>query len=307
MILLLCLCLLVGCVPAQKEQKGKLKIVATLFPQYDFCRAIAGDEAEVTLLLPPGMESHTYEPSVSDMLAIHACDLFFYTGEAMEPWAETLKSSLPSSVRVADVSVGIELAEHEHEHHEHHDEEHEEKDPHIWTDPNNAGIMVKNICTALCEADPAHQTLYLERAARYRVELQALDQTFQEIVSRARTRVICHGGRFSMTYFARRYGLTFLPAFDSCDSQAEPSCARVTELIKAVREQNLPVVFYEELTVPHIARVIAEETGARMMLLHTCHNLSRAERENGETYLSLMKQNAENLRVALGVNEDVKG
>ena len=110
-----------------------------------------------------------------------------------------------------------------------------------------------------------------------------------------------------MTYFARRYGLTFLPAFDSCDSQAEPSCARVTELIKAVREQNLPVVFYEELTVPHIARVIAEETGARMMLLHTCHNLSRAERENGETYLSLMKQNAENLRVALGVNEDVKG
>ncbi len=278
----------------------KLKITATLFPQYDFCKQIVGDDAEIILLLPAGMESHNYEPSVADALEISSSDIFVYTGADMEPWAQTLIEGLDSAVRVVNASDNIELDEHEHEHeHEHEYEREHEHDPHIWTDPLNAVTMVRNILAALNEKDPVNAQKYNDNAEKYIAELNALDGEFSKISQNAKTHTLCHGGRFSMTYFAKRYGFDFLPAFDSCSSQSEPSAARVNELIKSVKENKLTAVFYEELTEPRISKVICEETGAEMLLLHSCHNVSRAELEGGATYVSLMKQNADHLRKAL--------
>lgn len=296
LLCLLAVCFLSGCAPA-RQTEPKLKVCATLFPQYDFCRQIAGDKAEVTLLLPPGMESHNYEPSVSDILTVAESDLFFYTGPYMEPWAQTVIDGLDSSVQAVDVSQNITLCAHEeHEGHEEHEHEEHAPDPHIWTDPHLAAVMAETVALALCEADAENSGYYMARLAAYREQLQRLDAEFSDAAEALKNRTLCHGGRFSMTYFARRYGLHVVAAFDSCASQAEPSARRVVSMIETMKEEKLPAVFYEEMTEPKIARVIAEETGADMLLLHSCHNVTKRELEAGSTYLSLMQGNLKNLQ-----------
>jgi len=303
-IITLCM-LLCGC-SADYKINGKLTVTATLFPQYDFCRQIVGNRAEVLLLLPAGMESHNYEPSVADIMSINQSDIFIYIGAGMEPWAETVIDGADGDMLVVDSSKNIELQEHihgdgdEHEEEHHGEEEHaHEDDPHIWTDPVNAIQMVKNILEALCEKDPTNSAYYTKNAEAYIIELEMLNTEFEDISARATTHTVCHGGRFSMTYFAKRYGFTFVAAFDSCASESEPSMARVIELIDTVKANKLRAVFYEELTTPKTAQVIADEAGCEMLLLHTCHNVSKTELANGITYVELMKQNAINLRKAL--------
>ncbi len=312
--------LLTGCarepekdVPAVKDaQGGKLRIVATLFPQYDFARQIAGDKAEVTLLLPPGVESHSYEPTPSDIIRINESDLFIYTGEYMEAWSQRIIDGMRDSGSrslVLDVSQGVELvkteeieAEHQHEGEEEpgHEQEHEHPyDPHIWTDPLAAKTMVTNIRDALCSLDPANADDYKKNAAEYSADLDALDEEFRSIVSSGKRDEIIFGSRFALAYFAKRYGLDYEAAFDSCSSETEPSAKTVAGLIEEIREERIPVIYYAEIEDPKVARSISAETGAKLLLFHSCHNITKEELESGATYLSLMKQNAENLKEGL--------
>ncbi|MDD3168465.1 MAG: metal ABC transporter substrate-binding protein [Eubacteriales bacterium] len=307
-----------GCVPDQEdvpavkgEMSGKLKIVATLFPQYDFARQIAGDKAEVTLLLPPGVETHSYEPTPSDIMKINESDLFIFTGEYMEAWAQKIIEGMQASdsaSAVLNVSRGIELVSTEEiggEHH--HDEEdtgHEsdhghQYDPHIWTDPLFAKVMAANIRDALCRADPVNELYYTENAARYSKELDALDAEFKSVVSSGKRDEIIFGSRFALYYFTQRYGLHYEAAFDSCSSETEPSAKTVAGLIEKIREEKIPVIYYAEIENPNVAESISAETGAKLLLFHSCHNVTKAELESGATYLSLMKQNAENLKEGL--------
>lgn len=299
LIAILCIgILLCGCNDKNTEanQDSRPVIVATLFPQYDFCRQIVGDDFQVKLLLPPGTESHNFEPSVADIKAVNGAALFVYTGNAMEPWAASITKELKN---VIDVSKNIELEEHEH-FGEDHDEHFGEKDPHIWTSPALAEKMVENILQGLIEKFPENAEKYTNNANEYCKKLDALDREFFDICEGHQGEVLCHGGRFSLTYFAERYGLNFIAAFDSCDSQAEPSTARVQQLIETINNQKIKTVFYEELTEPKIAKTISDETGAKMLLMHSCHNVSKAELEAGVTYLSLMEQNAQNIKIAFG-------
>ena len=291
---------LTGCAPAPASSspagKEKLTVYATLFPQYDFAREIAGDRAEVILLLPPGVESHSFEPTPADIAGISKSDLLLYTGDAMEPWAAKLiAGDLPDTVRAVDLSQGVALLaeEHEEEGHAH------PFDPHIWTSPVNAMIMVRTVVSALCEADPEGAEAYRANGERYLAELESLDDEIRTIVSQAKRRELVFGGRFAFHYFTAEYGLTAYSAYDSCSEETEPSAKAVSEVIGRVREDHLPVVYYEELTEPKVARSIAQETGAKLLLLHSCHNLSKDELAAGESYLSLMKQNAQNLREGL--------
>lgn len=291
---------LTGCAPAPASSspagKEKLTVYATLFPQYDFAREIAGDRAEVILLLPPGVESHSFEPTPADIAGISKSDLLLYTGDAMEPWAAKLiVGDLPDTVRAVDLSQGVALLaeEHEEEGHAH------PFDPHIWTSPVNAMIMARTVVSALCEADPEGAEAYRANGERYLAELESLDDEIRTIVSQAKRRELVFGGRFAFHYFTAEYGLTAYSAYDSCSEETEPSAKAVSEVIGRVREDHLPVVYYEELTEPKVARSIAQETGAKLLLLHSCHNLSKDELAAGESYLSLMKQNAQNLREGL--------
>lgn len=302
----------------QEESEGKIKIVATLFPQYDFARQIAGDKAEISLLMAPGVESHSYEPSPADIIKINDADLFIYTGKYMEPWAQSIIDGVENKkVKILDVSQNVTLdKEDEHDEHEGHDEhdsldgedgkeqvenEHNahEFDPHIWTSPVNAKIMVDNILNDLCAIDPENEAYYKKNAEAYVEELKELNNEFKEIFSTAKRSEIIFAGKFALHYFAEEYGMEYEAAFDSCASETEPSVKTVTNLIDEMKEKNIPVVFYPELTDPKVAKAISDETGAEMLLLHSCHNVSKDDFNAGVTYIGLMKENAENLRIGL--------
>lgn len=285
---------LVCCSCMQKNSEQKLTVVATLFPQYDFCRWILKDDANVVLLLPAGMESHNYQPSVNDIRIATDADLFVFTGANMEPWAEKIAQNAKNTV---DASTGIELCEHSHEHkgeHEHQD------DPHIWTSPYYAQKMIENILEGIIKADPLNAQKYTLRAEEYINSLKQLDQEFFDVCANKQDTVLCHGGKFALTYFASRYNLNFTTAFDSCSSHAEPSAKKIAGIIDILNKQSSKFVFYEELIEPKIAGTISNETGAEMLLLHSCHNVSKKELAAGVTYLSLMRQNLENLKKVFG-------
>ncbi len=314
---------------AEDASDKKLKIVATLFPQYDFARQIAGEYADVTLLLPPGMESHSYDLRPADMIEIKESDMFIYTGKYMETWAQTIIDSLDDSVMVVDVSEGItlekeedyfvdELDEHDHDHddadeHEHDDDEedndghsghsHEghshEYDPHIWTSPVYAMQMVENIADALIAEDAEHAQEYRQRADEYIDKLKELDAAFRQVSEESEHKTIYFGGRFAMTYFVREYGFGCVSAYHDCSAESEPSISSVMKMIDEIKESGAKAVFYEELVDPKVARTIAEETGVKLLLLHSAHNVSREEYQNGVTYLDLMWQNVKNLKEGL--------
>lgn len=297
---------LTSCSGKEKEKDmDKLSIVTTLFPDYDFARQIAGDKADVTLLLDPGVEAHDYDPSPADIIAIHESDLFIYTGDNMEQWAKSIIDSLEKdSVTVVDASKGITLVKSTEEAHDEDEGEEDghshEYDPHIWTSPKNAITMMNTILEAIVKQDPKNEDYYRKNAENYIDQIWELDTEFKEIVENAEYKTIYFGGRFALIYFAQDYGLGYMAAFDSCSSETEPSAKLVTNIIDAMKKNGSSVVYYEELTDPKAAEAIADETGGTTLLLHSCHNVSSEDFKNGVTYVSLMKQNAENLKLGLG-------
>lgn len=312
---------LTACGAADKYKnldENKITVIATLFPQYDFARQIAGDYANVVLLLPPGMESHSYDPSPADMIAIQNSDIFLYTGPYMESWAADVIEGIEGDTCVVDLSVHVPLVKEEDieaeyesvhtEHEEEHGHEHEQShahshdhtyDPHIWTNPVYAEIMVEDIAEALIERDPVHAAEYVKNKERYLSELQSLDADIRDTVAHAKRRELFFGGRFAMYYFTKEYGLTYAAVYDSCSSETEPSVRAVMHMAAEMKEEEIPVIYYEELVNPRIARTIAEETGCQMLLWHSCHSVTKKELEAGITYLDLMRQNLENLKIGL--------
>jgi len=288
---------LFGCTAPERKESEKISIITTLFPQYDFCREITGDKAEIKLLLPPGVESHTFEPTSADIIEIEKADVFIYTGDSMEAWAGKIIGSLNNmNLRVVDISENITMKETQG-HHEHNHSH--ERDPHIWTSPKNAMIIVKHILRNLIEADPENADYYTTNANNYIRRLGNLDLDFRALVEKSTKDKIIFGGRCAFLYFLEEYGLDYMSAYASCSTENEPSADNLTNIIDTVKKEKISAVYYEELTDPKIGRTICEETGAELLLLHSCHNVSQEDFESGVTYLSLMQQNLENLRKGL--------
>lgn len=313
MAVIICL-LLVGCSKSEttdsKVAEGnnipKIKVVTTLFPQYDFVNQVGKDAVEVNMLLKPGVESHTYEPTPSDIIDINKADIFLYTGDEMEPWVSKILDSLDNDVMIVDLSKNItldEVEDHDHDH-EHEDEESDDEhvhsfDPHIWTNPLNAKVMVEDIKTALSEVDKTNAAAFETNANEYLASLDQLDQDIRDMIKGAKRDEVVFGGRFAFHYFFEEYGLDYVSAYDSCSAETEPSAKVIATIIDKVKEDEIPVIFYEELANPKVAESIASATGAKTLLLHSCHNVSTDDYKNGATYLSLMYQNLENLKEAL--------
>ncbi len=286
-----------GCTGEVKNENERLSIITTLFPQYDFCREIAGDKAEVTLLLPPGVESHTFEPTPADIMKIEKSDVFIYTGDSMEAWAGKIIGSINNTqLRVVDISENITMKETEGHHTHNHSHE---KDPHIWTSPKNAIIIVKHILNNLIEVDPENADYYTLNAENYIGRLGKLDSDFKELVAKGNKDKVIFGGRCAFLYLLEEYGLDYMSAYASCSTENEPSADNLTDIIDTVKDEKISVIYYEELTDPKIGRTLCEETDADLLLLHSCHNVSKEDFDNGATYLSLMYQNLENLRKGL--------
>jgi zinc transport system substrate-binding protein len=296
--------------------EDKLTIVASLFPHYDFARAIAGDYATVTLILPPGIESHAYEPTPKDIIKITESDVFLYTSETMEPWAHALIESIdPNRTHVIDMSTGIELMAANHEEDTEDkaetgtetttEEDHEEGeyDPHYWLDPNNAIIMVESITTALVEAMPENQAIFEANAAELISALETLDRDFTTAFDKTQSKTILSGGHFAFGYFAKRYGLDNMSPYVGFSPDAEPTPKRIADLIDTIESTKAKAIFFEELIDPRVATIISEEAGVEMLLLHGAHNISKDELTGGITYIEIMKGNLERLKIGLGYVE----
>ena len=334
----------------------KLQIVTTIFPPYDFARNIAGRNADVSMLLKPGTESHSYEPSPSDIIKIMNCDIFIYTGGESDTWVDEILDSISENNRdiriikmldVVDNAVEeeivegmqaglLELDEHseeeeaseiggsgngggedtarerseedgsnaaaegsdEHEHETESEHAHE-YDEHVWTSPRRAMQIVDAISNAVIELDSDNIDEYQMNTAIYLSLLSDLDQEYREAIESSKRDYIVFGDRFPFRYLADEYGLKYSAAFPGCSSESEPSAKTVAYLIDRVKEEAIPVVFYIEFSNQKIADAIVEETGAKKLLLHSCHNLTSEQMNNGVTYLDLMRDNLENLKEAL--------
>ena len=306
-ILLAMLCALLSGCGAQSEPEGEgISVVATVFAPYDFARQLVGERGEVTLLLPPGSEAHSYEPSPKDIIEIQNCDLFIYVGGVSDAWVSDVLESVGGDVRTVTLRDCVELLEEEHvEGMEVDEDEHEhegeiEYDEHVWTSPRNAELICEKIAAALCEVDPEGAEEYGTALESYCAQLDELDAAFTEAVENGVRDTVVFGDRFPLLYFAKAYGLNSSAAWPGCADEAEPSAATVTFLIDKVKAEGIPVVFHIELSNEDMADTICNETGAKKMLFSACHNVTRAQFDAGVTYLELMWQNVDALREALG-------
>ena len=291
---LLCGCHITAPTPFSDNLGDRLKVSASIFPQYDFVKQIAKDRVEVSMVLPAGAESHTFEPAPTDIIKINSADLFIYTGEAMEPWAKRIISGVPkdSDMKVMDLSEKIPYKE-GHEDHDH------DVDPHFFTNPVFAIIAVKEISAVLCELDPKNASFFQKNTDLYVSWLLEIDQEIRSMVEKGTRDEIVFGGRFAFRYFAEEYGIKCITAFEGCTAESDPGLAKIYEIIIAIQEKGITNVYHEELSDPKIARFIAEETGAKLLLLHSCHNITRDELNIGVGYLDLMKKNLVNLERGL--------
>lgn len=280
-------------------ESSKIDVIATLFPQYDFVKQIGKDKVNVTLLLPPAVESHVYEPKPSDIIKISSSDMFVFTGKDMEPWAGTIAESI-NNINIIDVSENIQLSKEEHNHEE--EQEHEDKheyDPHIWLNPDNAKIMIDNIVEGLSKLDPDYSDFYKQNAEEYKEKINKLDTDIQEVVDNAKRNKLVFGGRFAFAYFIEKYDLEYIGAYNSCSTETEPSVAVIANVIQEVKKDNIPVIFYEEFSAHAVADSIASQTGAKTLLFHSVHNVTKDDLENEVTYVDVMRQNLDNLKIAL--------
>jgi zinc transport system substrate-binding protein len=291
-----------GCSRSDQKVSTKLQVVTTLFPLYDFARIIAGERAEVSMLLPPGMEPHSFEPKPNDIVRINRAGLFIYTNRYMEPWAEKILTGLDlQKLRVVDAGQGISYlkvsAEEGHEH-EGHGSHAAVMDPHIWLDFGNAALMVDSILGGFVAADPTNEAVYRAHAAELKARLAVLDQRYRDGLASCATRVFLHGGHFTFGYLARRYGLEYR-SLSGISSDSEPSAARMAAMVRQIRSSGVRYLFAEELLSPRLTETLANEAGVAVLKLHGAHNLGRDDLQRGAGFIGLMEQNLVNLQRGL--------
>lgn len=302
-LLLAIICLLSLCAcgaETEKTDSGKLQIVCTSFPAYDFAREIAGDNAELTLLIKPGSEVHSFEPTPKDVIRIQNADLFICNGGESEEWVEELATNCRNILYMMDCveAVAEQVQEGMYVRGEG-DEDEEELDEHVWTSPVNAKLISEAICAELCGIDPDNAELYSANLEAYSAELTELDKEFRTAVKNARSDTLVFADRFPMRYFTKEYGLNYYAAFPGCASETEPSAKTVAFLIDKVRGENLHAVLYMEFSNQKMADVICEDTGCVKLPFYSVHNITAGQFEAGESYLSLMRQNLITLKEAL--------
>lgn len=339
----------------EKEDNYRLKIVTSLFPYYDMARAVIGDVKGIDLKMTvtPGQDSHSFEPTPSDVIQMENADVLIYNGGSLETWIDTLLDSLNNKNQIQmkmmdyvdvlneEIVEGMDTRFEEHEHDEHShkednhnkekhkedshseenhkednhsedssndsefhnedsEEEHEETDEHIWTSPVNEIIMTEKICETLSKALPEEKENFQKNAENYISQLKELDNEFRTIVENAKINEIIFADKFPLQYFAKEYGLKYYAAFPGCGSDMEPSAKTIGFLVDKIKEDNIKAVFYLELSSHIVADAIETDTGAKPLQFNSCHNITQKQFDSGVTYVDLMKENVNNLKIALG-------
>ena len=295
-----------GCSENAEGDSGKLKIVTTIFPQYDFARQIGGDRIELKMLVTPGGESHAYEPSPQDITAVRNCDIFICAGGESDVWTGKILDAIGTEdIAVIRMMDCVDVVEEEHvegmvEAVLGHEEE-EEYDEHVWTSLRNAQLIAREIGESMMELDEANGSFYRENLENFISRLNELDIEYIQAVEAAENKVLIFGDRFPFRYLFRDYGLEYYAAFPGCSTSTDVSASNVAFLINKIREFEVPVVYYVEFSGGRVADTIAQETGTETLLFHSCHTVSREDFEKGVTYEALMRNDLEVLKRGLGL------
>lgn len=301
--LIICLMMISGCsnaVQTKNEKSGeetkKLQIVTTFYPMYYFTKKVAGNLANVDLLIPNGAEPHDWEPTTKDMIKIQNADLFIYNSQYFEMWTEkVLKSVDQSNLKIVEASKGIELIDSQEE--ENHTEHSSSKDPHVWLSPVLAGKEIDNIAQALEQKDPKNKEQYEKNAADFKSELADLDHLYKETIDQAKKKefVTQHA---AFGYLAKQYGLTQIP-IAGLSPDVEPTFSKLEELVELTKKKNIKVIYFEELTSSKVAKTFANEIGAKTEVLNPLEGLTKEEQEKGLDYIDVMKKNLEALKLSI--------
>ena len=292
---------IVGCGGEKQSVSDKLQVAASFYPMAEFARNVAGDKAEVFVLVPDGAEAHDWEPSPSDLSRLGKAQVFVYNG-VVEPWAKQALTAL-SERKILAVQTGLGLYEragetHEEEHHHHdHGCAHGKQDPHVWISPKKAIKQVERITAVLCEADAKNAKYYQDNSAKYVEQLKALDIQLTNLAKNAPRKVFVTA-HAAFGHLADDYGLRQM-AVNGLSPHAEPTPADLQRLIKVVKEENVRYVFFETLTDPKLAKLVADETGAEISVLDPLEGLNEEGRKNKLDYLQIMQRNIHNLQIAL--------
>lgn len=302
----------------ETAKKAEQEIVTTNFPCYDFIRSVYDQPDSIRMLIKPGMEVHSYDPSPQDILAISKCKLFVYIGGESDQWVSKILDSINTDnitvLRLIDIVENDEnLIEchheenalcHQHQHHHHHQQEevashHHETDEHIWTSPTIAIKMIDSIAKTLASIYPEKADIFYNNAKDYSSKIEKIRSEINLTVENASEKFIVMGDRFPLFYFAKEFGIDYLAAFSGCSTAVEASPATIAKLIETVKEKNLKTVFHIELSNEKIANVVAEQCNVGTTLLHAAHNITKDEFESGITYVDIMEGNSKRLAEVL--------
>lgn len=287
----------------ESDAVEKTKVITTIFPAYDFTRTLSADtNVDIKMLIKPGTDIHSYDPTPQDITSIKEADIFIYNGGKSEEWVDKILDKLDKDntviVRMMDA---VELKEEDNTSIVEKEAEKEiepEYDEHIWTSPKNVKSIADNIAQALINRTPNDTSIVQHNLERYKADLDTIDGSFRQL-AQEKTGTLIVTDRFPFKYFVDEYGFDYLAAFPGCSEQSEPSAKTVAELSKKVEQNPQKIIFHLELSNTKITQTIAKSTEAKVLTWHSVHNLSQEDFDSGKTYLDFMRENLANLGEAL--------
>ncbi|MCX9010707.1 MAG: metal ABC transporter substrate-binding protein [Candidatus Methanoperedens sp.] len=285
-LLIVLLVSLTGCVGLPKTGE-KINVVTSIYPLYEFSKRVGGEKANISVLVPAGAEPHDWEPGPQDVIKIESAHIFVYNGAGLEPYVGKIITKTESQkLIVVDSSEGIELIK-----------EGNTSDPHIWLDPVLAKHQVDAIEKAFIKADPDNSSYYTANAQALKHDLDALDANISKELAPAKKKVFITA-HAAFGYFAKRYGLTQI-AIAGLSPDIEPSPAKIAEIVRVAKEYKVRYIFFETLVSPRLSETIAKEAGAQTLVLNPIEGLTEDQIKQGENYFTVMRENLENLKIAL--------
>ncbi|MBN1473859.1 MAG: zinc ABC transporter substrate-binding protein [Syntrophaceae bacterium] len=294
-----------SCKPAENfsAQENKLKVVASIFPLYDFARAVGGEKVAVSMLLPAGTDAHNYELKPDEIVKVINTDVFLFINFEMEHWAHKIITAAEKTNMLAvETGKGTILlpltASEPHDSPINHEQQTSRFDPHIWLDFTNAQKIIDNITEGFINKDPENSDYYKNNAREYKSRLIALDKKYRKGLAKCQSTTILHAGHWAFAYLAKRYKLKYIAAY-STSAEAEPLPENIFTMVEQTKKMKTPYVFYEDFIAPRLAKTIAEETGAELLKLNNGHDISKNDIKKGVTFLNLMEENLLNLQKGL--------
>lgn len=280
-----------------EKSTGKISVVTTIFPYYDFARSVSKGTCDVDMLLKPGSDVHSFEPTPSDILKIKNADLFIYNGGESDEWVESILESLgdtdkPVVMKMTDYVKP--LTEMDADHHAE-----DEEDEHIWTSLDNAKTLVSKISDEVSKLDQKNKSVYTKNSLDYIEKISKVQSEIENTVNSSKSKKIVVGDRFPLLYFATEFSLDWECAFPGCSTETEPSLDRLSKLTDTIEKDKIKTILKLEMSENKVADTLADETNTKVRTFYSAESVSKEDFANNVTYVDLMERNNNALKEAL--------